>query len=111
MRGKNGRFTKKEEVEDGEVQAIERFEYTDLWIFKVIDAFTRAIVSLLLRLGIQVFFILLFAVIMKKIGMLDLLKEIISMVLDVMNYAKGSNSKDDSNGNSNGSADKKSYFS
>ena len=38
---------------------------------------------------------------MKKIGMLDLLKEIISMVLDVMNYAKGSNSKDDSNGNSN----------
>ena len=45
--------------------------------------------------------------------MLDFFKEIISMVLDVINYAKGAtNSKDDANGNMNGTADKKSsYFS
>lgn len=113
MRGKNGRFTKKEMDEDGEIQAIERFEYTDLWIFKVIDAFTRALVGLILRLGIQLFFILLLAVILKKIGMFDFFREIISMILDVINYAKGvTNSKDDANSNMNGTADKKSsYFS
>ena len=116
MRGKNGRFAKKETEEDAEIQAIEKFENTDLWVFKVMDAFIRALVGLLLRLGIQMFFVLLFAVILKKIGMLDLIKEIISMVLDIFNYAKvvTTNTKDETNGstaNTNVSADKKSYFS
>ena len=116
MRHKNGRFSKNETDEDVEIQAIEKIEYTDLWIFKVMDTFIRALVGLLLRLGIQMFFVLLFAVIMKKLGMLDLIKEIISMVLDIFNYAKGvtTNNKDETNGstaNTNVSGDKKSYFS
>ena len=87
MRNKNGRFTKKdaikeeeEEEEEEEMERIKEFEYTDLWIYKVVDAFTKALIGLLLRLAIQIFFILLFAMLLKKIGLMDLLKEIFNMI-------------------------------
>ena len=89
MRGENRRFALKEHDKHGTIQAIENFQYLDLWIFKVIDAFMRALVFLLFQIGIQILFILLFAVIMKKLVMFDFIKEIISIVLDLFNYAKG----------------------
>lgn len=115
MRSKNGRFTKKDVIEDEEVERIREFEYTDLWIYKVVDTFTKALVGLLLRLAIQIFFILLFAMLLKKIGLLDLLKEIFNMIYDIFNFAKnisGTKQDDGKNTDSNGvSSQGKSYFS
>ena len=115
MRNKNGRFTKKDAIEEEEIERIKEFEYTDLWIYKVVDAFTKALIGLLLRLAIQIFFILLFAMLLKKIGLMDLLKEIFNMIYDIFNFAKNisgtkqdDNKTTDSNG---GSPQGKSYFS
>lgn len=115
MRNKNGRFTKKESEEDSEIDTIKTFEYTDLWVYKVVDAFTRALVGLLLRLAIQLFFILLFAMLLKKVGLLDILKEIFGMFLDLFQFAKGINGeKTYENGslqNNSSSQSSKGYFS
>lgn len=108
MRNKNGRFAKKISEEDTEIEAIREYEYTDLWIYKVIDGFMRALLGLLLRLGIQVFFLLLFAIFLKKIGLLEIIKEIMTMVFDIFNFAKGkSDSKNEIDPNGAG---KSSYF-
>lgn len=116
MRGKNGRFAKKESEEDSEIETIKTFEYTDLWVYKVVDAFTRALVGLLLRLAIQIFFILLFAMLLKKIGLLDIFKEIFGMFIDLFQFTKSFNGeKMNENGsgpnNSSYQSSQKGYFS
>lgn len=117
MRSRNGsgRFTKKEsesneqQIEENDTNRIQNIEYSDLWVFKAIDAFTKAILGILIRLGIQIFFVLLFAVLLKKIGMLDLFKEIFSMLVELFSYAKGvTGTKDDSSNGNTGTG--KSYF-
>ena len=112
MRGKNGRFAKKDSEEDLEMENIKTFEYTDLWVYKVVDAFTRALVGLLLRLAIQIFFILLFAMLLKKVGLLDLLKEIFEMVMELFSFTKSANwGKGSINGSSQNDSQAKGYFS
>lgn len=116
MRGKNGRFTKKDNEEDSEIENIKTFEYTDLWVYKVVDAFTRALVGLLLRLAIQIFFILLFAMLLKKIGILDVFKEIIGMIYEMFSIAKSfnggkSDEYDSRHNESNSQPSHKGYFS
>lgn len=102
MRSKNGRFAKKEAEEDAEIESIERFEYTDLWVYKVIDAFTRALVGLIIRLSIQIFFIMIFAMVLKKIGLLDIIREIFGMFMESLNFGYSVMKKEDSQDKSNG---------
>lgn len=115
-RSSSGKFIKKENdsneqhIEEIEINGIKHIEYSDLWIFKAIDALAKTILGILIRLGIQIFFVLLFAVLLKKIGMLEIFKEIFSILVELFSYAKGvSGTKEDSvNGNTGNSG--KSYF-
>lgn len=128
MRSRNnsGRFTKKDadliehhQTVENEVNEIHQFpairniEYNDIWVFRVIDRISKTLVEILIRLFIQLFFILLIAVVLKKIGMLDIFKEIFSMASEVFAFAKGvTGTKDDSGKDSgNANVNGKSYFS
>ena len=111
MRGKNGRFTKNEVEDDAEFENIKAYEYSDLWIYKVIDAFARAMIGMLLRLGIQVFFLLLFAILLKKIGFLEIFKEIFATIMDVFNFIKPDNTSKNENSDAKTNGSAKSYFS
>ena len=112
-RGKNGKFIKKDQIENI-IPNNEEMNEQESWIFSLITIALKTCLGMIIRLFYNSLIFLLLAMIIRKIGILEFAKESFNFAFEILNAVKdiGNSSLKTSNStNSNGEAQKSGYFS
>ncbi len=112
MRGKNGKFIKKEP--ENIIADVVEMNEQEHWIFSLITLIIKTLLLMIARLLYHSFLFLILALIIRKIGIWEFIKESINFTMEIISIVKDTGiigSKTNNSTNTNGEAVKSGYFS
>jgi hypothetical protein len=112
MRGKNGKFIKKEP--ENIIADVVEMNDQENWIFSLVTIIVKTLFLMIARLLYHSFLFLILALIIRKIGIWEFVKESINFTMEIISIVKDigiMGSKPNNSTNTNGEAVKSGYFS
>ena len=112
-RGKNGKFIKKDQIENI-IPNNEEMNEQESWVFSLITIALKTCLGMIIRLFYNSLIFILLAMIIRNIGIFEFAKESFGFAIEILNAIKdigNSSFKPSNSTNSNGETPKTGYFS